>query len=101
MRSNLGSGLCEFYRETSVCRDQSGVCFHTLVNGTVLGMTACCDSHCHGGALPWPCTLTPGSGDKSLRGHSARQPSDEDYSIKLLVNPAARNRPKCHRREAC
>lgn len=39
------------------------------------------------------CPLTCGSGDKSLRGQSARLAVDEDYTIKLLVNPVARNRP--------
>lgn len=42
--------------------------------------------------------LTCGSGDKSLRGQSTRPPSDEDYTIKLLVSPVVRNRPKCHER---
>lgn len=48
------------------------------------------------GELPWSRTLTPGSGDES---QFTSVPSDGDYTIKLLVNPVARNRPKC--RERC
>lgn len=46
-----------------------------------------------GRAFPGSCTLTCGSGDKSLRGQSDKLAADEDYTIKLFVNSVARNGP--------
>lgn len=43
----------------------------------------------------WAFALWPAAqGDKSLRGQSDRPAAVEDYTIKLLVNPVARHKPK-------
>lgn len=76
------SGLRGFYRQTSVCRNQSSVCFHTLVKRrffkkqprvvTFFFVAGFRGVVWRGGAFPGLRTLTCGSGVKSLRGQSAR-----------------------------